>query len=84
MLQEQKDNGKTSKAIEKDLAKLKAEINNIEEDLKSTEYDEDENPATYTTDELTVTRAIKCLNLCMKLHQNFCENHNITLQNTIR
>lgn len=56
----------------------------IEEDLLDTEYDRDENPANYTTDELTVARAIKNLQLCMKLHQLFCENHNLNLQNTIR
>ena len=33
----------------------------IEEDLEDTEYDRDENPANYTTDELTVARAIKNL-----------------------
>ena len=40
----------------------------IEEDLKDTEYDENENPASYTTDELTVARAIKDFFLCVKLH----------------
>ena len=56
----------------------------LEDDLKETEYDENENPASYTTDELTVARAIKDFFLCVKLHQLFCENHNNTMQNTIR
>ena len=79
MIEEQKETGKLNKQLEKELIKNRAEIASIEEELKSSEYDKDENPATYTTDELTVTRAINCMNLCMKLHQNFCENHNITL-----
>ena len=83
-LQEQKEMGSKVKGLDKEILKLTTEIENIEEDIKDTEFDEDENPATYTTDELSITRAIKCLNLCMKLHQNLCENHNVTLQNTIR
>ena len=67
------------KTIEKDIAKFRADIRNIEDELKETEFDADENPATYTTDELTVTRSIRDLILCMKLHQNFCENHNQNL-----
>lgn len=55
----------------------------MEEDLKDTEYDPNENPATYTTDELTVARAVNDCFLCMKLHQLFCENHNLVLQNTL-
>lgn len=51
----------------------------LEEDLKETEYNVDENPSMYTTDELTVARAINDLQLCLKLHQLFCENHNLTL-----
>lgn len=58
------------------------EKNLIEEDLKDTEL-MDEN-ISYTTDELTVTRAVHDVNLCLKLHQLFCENHNWTLQNVIR
>ena len=55
----------------------------MEDELKETEY-VDENPATYTTDELTVARALRGVVRCMKLHQLFCENHNQTLQNTLR
>jgi hypothetical protein len=51
----------------------------IEDDLKDTEWDMNENPASYTTDELTVARAIKDFFLCLKLHQLFCENHNLNL-----
>lgn len=56
----------------------------IEKTLKTTEYNRDENPATYTTDELTVARAINNAKLCMRLHQLFCENHNPTLQDALR
>ena len=42
-----------------DLAKCHADVKMIEDDLIDTEYDRDENPANYTTDELTVARAIK-------------------------
>ena len=54
--------------MEKDIAKLRIDIRNIEDELKETEFDTDENPATYTTDEFTVTRAVRDLTLCMKLH----------------
>ena len=47
------------KAIITDLAKCHADVKMIEDDLIDTEYDRDENPANYTTDELTVARAIK-------------------------
>lgn len=67
-LQEQKDMGSKIKGLDKEILKLTTEIDAIEEDIKDTEFDEDENPATYTTDELSITRAINCINLCMKLH----------------
>ena len=67
-----------------ELHKSELEVKMIEEDLKDTEYDKEENPANYTTDELTVARAINNMTLCMKLHQLFCENHNLNLQNTLR
>jgi hypothetical protein len=38
----------------------------------------------YTTDELTIARAISNYRKGLKLHQLFCENHNIVLQNTLR
>ena len=41
------------------LAKCHADVKMIEDDLIDTEYDRDENPASYTTDELTVARAIR-------------------------
>ena len=52
--------------------------------MKATEYNREEKPSSYTTDELTVARAINDAVLCMKLHQLFCENHNPVLQNTLR
>lgn len=55
------------------------EKKNLEEDLMDTEYDLEENPATYTTDELTVARSIQDVFICMKVHQLFCENHNLVL-----
>lgn len=56
----------------------------LEDDLKDTEFDEDENPAMYTTDQLTVARSLNDMYLCMKIMQLFCENHNPTLQDTLR
>jgi hypothetical protein len=40
----------------------------LEDDLKETDRDENENPAMYTTDALTVNRAIKLFTICVKLH----------------
>ena len=73
-----------SKQTKMELNKARQELIMLEEDLKDTEYDENENPASYTTDELTVARAMKLFFMCVKLHQLFCENHNNTMQNTIR
>lgn len=39
----------------------------MEDDLKDTEYDKDENPAMYTTDQLTVARSLSDMYLCMKI-----------------
>ena len=64
------------KQLNLELKKTQAEYEMILKTLKTTDYNRDENPATYTTDELTVARAIKNALLCMKLHQLFCENHN--------
>lgn len=72
------------KSINTELAKSLTEVKMIEDDLIDTEYNRDENPANYTTDELTVARAIKDMQLVMKLHQLFCENHNLNLQNSLR
>jgi hypothetical protein len=41
---------KTNKALKDELKKLQAEKTIMEDDLKDTEYDKDENPAMYTTD----------------------------------
>mmetsp|Transcript_11850 Transcript_11850/g.18267 ORF Transcript_11850/g.18267 Transcript_11850/m.18267 type:complete len:94 (+) Transcript_11850:1896-2177(+) len=62
-----------------ELKKMNLDLKLMQEDLKETEYDPDENPAMYTTDELTVARALNDCRLCLKLHQLFCENHNQTL-----
>lgn len=58
------DIGKKKAMIE--LNKKNADKNFILEELKETECDDDEGQ--YTNDELTVARAIKNLNLGMKLH----------------
>ena len=50
----------------------------IEEELKETEFNPDENTSTYSNNDITVARAINDLTLCLKLHQLFCENHNLT------
>jgi len=51
----------------------------LEEEIPETDYNCDENSANYSTNDLTVARAINDLILLMKLHQLFCENHNQTL-----
>mmetsp|Transcript_11845 Transcript_11845/g.18241 ORF Transcript_11845/g.18241 Transcript_11845/m.18241 type:complete len:138 (-) Transcript_11845:2224-2637(-) len=56
----------------------------IEEDIKTTELDENENPASYTTNELTVARAINNAKVILRFMQLLCENHNINLQNALR
>lgn len=75
---------KTNKALKDELKKLQAEKAIMEDDLKDTEYDKDENPAMYTTDQLTVARSLSDMYLCMKIMQLFCENHNPVLQDTLR
>ena len=67
-----------------ELNKLLTDKKFIEEELKDTEYDIDENPSTYVNNELTVARAINDITLLMKLHQLFCENHNLNCQNSLR
>ena len=61
------------------MRKNKSEIKILDDELKETEYDEHENPANYTTDELTVCRAINDMLYVLKFHQMLCENHNLTL-----
>ena len=72
------------KKIKEEIKKNELEIKMLEEDLKETDRDTNENPAMYTTDALTVNRAINLFNICVKIHQLFCENHNQILQNTLR
>jgi hypothetical protein len=74
----------TKKKISKELNKLRSEVKIIDEELKETDFDEHENSANYTTDELTVARAINDMLYVLKFHQMLCENHNIILQNVIR
>ena len=75
---------KNNKALRDELKKITADKQIMEDDLKDTEYDQDENPAMYTTDQLTVARALNDMFLCLKIMQLFCENHNPTLQDTLR
>ena len=75
---------KNKKQLKDELKKLLQEKQIMEDELKDTEYDRDENPAMYTTDQLTVARSLSDMFLCMKIMQLFCENHNPTLQNTLR
>lgn len=76
--------GKSQKGVAAELKRALQEMQTIQDELASTERHDDENPATYTTDELTVARAINDAIMCMKLHQLFCENHNPVLQNALR
>ena len=71
--------GKANKSTNLELKKTQAELKTIDDEIAVTEYNRDENPETYTTDELTVARAIRNAILIMKMHQLFCENHNPTL-----
>jgi hypothetical protein len=59
-LREMKSTANKKKAM-LEFKKVETEKKFLEEDLKDTEYDADENPSTYTTDELTVARAINNL-----------------------
>ena len=74
----------TKEKILGELRKNKSEIVIIEDELKETEFNPHENPANYTTDELTVCRAINDMLYVLKFHQMLCENHNNVLQNVIR
>ena len=53
----------------------------MEDDIAKTEYDLYENPAMFTTDELTIARTISNYRNGLKLHQLVNENHNIVFQN---
>ena len=55
-----------------------------EEEFKATDMDENENPASYTTNELTVARSINNGKVILRFMQLLCENHNINLQNALR
>lgn len=75
---------KKKKHVADEIKKLKLDLKMVQDDIAATEWDQTENPAMYTTDELTVARAIGDYKMGLKLHQLFCENHNIVLQNTLR
>lgn len=61
------------------MKKARADKRMLEEEIPETDYNSDENPANYNTNDLTVARAFNDLTLLMKMHQLFCENHNQTL-----
>jgi hypothetical protein len=44
-----------------------------------TDVDENENPASYTTNDLTVFRALSNANVTLRFMQLLCENHNPNL-----
>jgi hypothetical protein len=67
-----------------EIKKAKETSKNYEEDIALLAVDENENPATYTTNKLTVTRAIDNTIIILKFLQLLCENHNNTLQNALR
>jgi hypothetical protein len=56
----------------------------LEEELLTTDFDENENPASYTTNELTVKRSIENSKVILRFLQLLCENHNPSLQNILR
>lgn len=73
-----------TKQTKVELNKLKEQCRLNEEDIKSTDYDETENPAAYVTNELTVRRAITDGFSILRFMQLLCENHNPNLQNILR
>ena len=56
----------------------------LEEELVTTDFDENENPAAYTTNELTVRRSIDNTKIILRFLQLLCENHNPSSQNILR
>lgn len=72
------------KTIRKELNKLKDQKRVTEDDIKSTDQDDQENPAAYITNDLTVNRAIRNCVAVLKFLQLLCENHNHDLQDILR
>lgn len=66
------------------MIKCKEQKRVLEEEIATTECNEDENPATYTTNKLTVKRAINNSQIVLRFMQLLCENHNLNLQNSLR
>jgi hypothetical protein len=83
-IEELKAVSEPNKLIRKELEKTIEQKRVIEEDIGRTDCDENENPATYTTNDLTVKRAINISKITLRFLQLLCENHNPNLQNALR
>ena len=68
-----------TKVSKQELLKCKEQQRVLEEDIESTKLNENENPATYTTNKLTVRRACDNSSIILRFMQLLCENHNINL-----
>jgi len=73
-----------NKLQKKELNKLRDSRKIIIEDIKATDSDDNENPAAYITNDLSVYRAIRNSISILKYLQLMCENHNFASQNMIR
>jgi hypothetical protein len=70
---------KKTKAIRSELHKTKEQKKLVEEDIRASDMDESENPAAYTTNRLTVFRAITNCYVIIKFMQFLAEGHNLNL-----
>lgn len=75
---------KKTKAIRSELFKTKEQKKLVEEDIAASDEDKSENPAAYTTNRLTVHRAILNCYVIIKFMQFLCEGHNLNLQDALR
>lgn len=75
---------KTTKAIRIELHKTKEQKKLVQEDIEASNADTSENPAAYTTNTLTVHRAITNCYVIIKFMQFLCEGHNIICQDALR
>jgi hypothetical protein len=83
-IDELKSISEPTKQIRKELEKTIEQKRVIEEDIKATDCDDSENPAAYTTNDLTVKRALNNSKIILRFLQLLCENHNPNLQNALR
>lgn len=73
-----------NKTTRLELKKLRDQQRVTEDDIKSTDQDDQENPSSYITNDLTVNRALRNCIAILKFLQLLCENHNYNLQEILR